>query len=113
MLKLMKRRILQQRTFTMFSKVSIKSVGVIGAGIMGSGIALTACHKAGLNVSIIDRHESNLSRSKFAHERILTNLVRKSYITKSNKNNTLKRINYTTKMNDIYGKDVVIEAVNE
>jgi len=94
------------------NKMTINSVGVIGAGQMGSGIA-QVCATKGLNVALHDINQSGLEHGL---ARIAANLERqiaKGKATESDKNQTLSAIKPTLDLAEIGACDIVIEAATE
>ncbi len=59
------------------NKVSIQSVGVIGAGTMGNGIA-QVCAIAGLDVVMVDINDAAVQRDLEQISKSLDRLVKKS-----------------------------------
>jgi 3-hydroxybutyryl-CoA dehydrogenase len=78
-------------------------LGVLGGGTMGSGIALTAL-QANMIVSLYDVSEEMLAQARAYIE---THLARKG------KQLNLRNLNLTTKLEELGGAGVVIEAIPE
>jgi 3-hydroxybutyryl-CoA dehydrogenase len=92
--------------------MSIKSVGVIGAGQMGNGIAHVFA-LAGYDVLLTDISDEALS---IAIELIAGNLDRqvvREIITEDQKAAALARIKTTAKLTDLGPSDLIIEAATE
>lgn len=90
----------------------IKTIGILGSGTMGSGIAIS-CILAGYSVVIYDVKEEILGKSG---EYILKNLnkaVEKNKITSEEKNDSLDRLHFTHKFDDLAEGQFFIEAVPE
>lgn len=91
----------------------IHNVSVIGAGTMGNGIAHVFA-QYGFATVLIDTDEKQLQN---AIQNIIKNLdrqIKKEIISESTKNDTLKNITTTTKMNEGVSKaDLIIEAATE
>jgi len=90
----------------------IKTVGVLGCGLMGSGIAQVA---AAAGYRTIVREVSDALNEK-GRERIagsLGKLVDKGKLPTADRDATLGRLSFTTRLGDLKGCDVVIEAVTE
>lgn len=90
---------------------SISKVAVVGAGTMGLGIAQVFAAK-GFHTQLFDINEQALTK---AAERINKNLdgaVKRGKMTAAEKEETLTRISYTTKLEDLK-VDLVVEAILE
>ena len=92
--------------------MSIKNIGVIGAGQMGHGIALMAA-KAGFNVILRDIKEEYVRKGMSKIERFLDKSIEKDKMTADEKKKILSHIRGTTKLNDLKDVDFVIEAIFE
>lgn len=92
--------------------LSVRSLGVIGAGTMGSGIAQIAA-AAGIEVVLADQANAWLDRGLESITSDLDSQVRKERLTGEQRDAILTRITGSTSMDDIAGCDLVIEAVNE
>jgi 3-hydroxybutyryl-CoA dehydrogenase len=87
-------------------------VGVVGGGIMGSGIAEVSA-RAGYDVLV--RELDDLS-AQTAQTRLATSLgraVRAGKFTEADREAALARLTFTTELDDLADRDVVIEAVVE
>jgi 3-hydroxybutyryl-CoA dehydrogenase len=92
--------------------MSVRTIGVIGAGIMGRGIAQIAA-TAGVNVILIDVSEVAVKKALDAVEGNLARLVGKGKMTAAEKETALRLIHGTTTYEDLKAADVVIEAATE
>ncbi len=92
--------------------MTIKTVGIVGAGTMGSGIA-QACAVAGIVAVMLDVDDATVQRGLVAISASLDRLVRKEQFTAAQKVAALARIKPTTRMADLAGADIVIEAATE
>lgn len=92
--------------------MSIKTIGVIGAGTMGNGIA-QVCAAAGYEVTMADISEAAVKRGLDTVAKSLDRLLAKQKITEADKNAILGRIRPATKMEEVSGSDIVIEAATE
>ncbi|MCK9284311.1 MAG: 3-hydroxybutyryl-CoA dehydrogenase [Rhodocyclaceae bacterium] len=92
--------------------MSIRTVGVVGAGTMGNGIA-QACAAAGLHVVMVDITDLAVNRGVATITKSLDRLVKKEKISASEKEAILGRINGTTHYADLAGSDLVVEAATE
>ncbi len=87
-------------------------VAVIGAGLMGSGIAQTFA-QAGYEVKNIDTFEAALAKADANIKKLFDKKVAKGKLTEEQKDEILGRLTYSTKMEDVKGAEIVIEAVPE
>jgi 3-hydroxybutyryl-CoA dehydrogenase len=92
--------------------MAIEKLGVVGCGLMGSGIAQTAA-QAGLRVTVrevstelIDKGFANIDKS-FAR------LVQRGTLSAADRDAARKRLRPTTKLEDLAGSDLIIEAITE
>jgi 3-hydroxybutyryl-CoA dehydrogenase len=92
--------------------MDIKSIGVVGAGTMGNGIA-QAFAVAGYPVTMTDIAQAALDRGIKTVDGSLERLVKKEKMTATDKAAVLARIKMTTKIDDIAGADLVVEAATE
>lgn len=92
--------------------MEIKSVAVIGAGTMGNGIAQVIA-AGGFPVVLTDINEAALQRGLEAIDKSLQRLVSKQKLDANEKNALLARIRTTTRLDDVAGCDVIIEAATE
>jgi len=92
--------------------MDIKSIGVVGAGTMGNGIA-QAFAVAGYPVTMTDIAQAALDRGIKTVDGSLERLVKKEKMTATDKAAVLARIKTTTKIDDIAGADLVVEAATE
>ncbi|MFT3801464.1 MAG: 3-hydroxybutyryl-CoA dehydrogenase [Burkholderiaceae bacterium] len=92
--------------------MSIKTVGIIGAGAMGNGIA-QVCAVAGLNAIMQDINEAALDKAMKTIGASLERLVRKGTLTEAQTGEVLARIKTTTAAADLAPSDIVIEAATE
>jgi 3-hydroxybutyryl-CoA dehydrogenase len=88
---------------------AIKTVGVVGAGQMGGGIAHVAA-QAGLAVVVRDLEDGFVRKGLEAIGKNLQRGVDKGKTTAEEKAAILGRIRGTTKLEDLAGCDIVIEA---
>jgi 3-hydroxybutyryl-CoA dehydrogenase len=92
--------------------MEIKKVGVVGAGTMGNGIAHVFA-MGGYDVVLMDIEESFLDRALAIITKNLDRMIKKEKITEAEKEATLKKITKTTKVKDLAGCQVVVEAASE
>jgi 3-hydroxybutyryl-CoA dehydrogenase len=90
----------------------ITRVGVVGCGLMGSGIA-EVCARAGLDVIV---REIDDQATAAGHARIVASLaraVKAGKLTADDQDDALTRLTVTTRLDDLAGCDLVIEAATE
>jgi 3-hydroxybutyryl-CoA dehydrogenase len=92
--------------------MDIKTVGVLGCGLMGSGIAQVAA-AAGYRTIVREVEDGFLQKGLGRIEKFLTSGVEKGKVTKETKATTLANLSGTTKIEDLEGCDIVIEAIIE
>ena len=92
--------------------MAIEKLGVVGCGLMGSGIAQTAA-QSGLQVTVrevstelIDKGFANIDKS-------LARLVQRGTLSAADRDGARKRLRPTTKLEDLAGSDLIIEAITE
>ena len=92
--------------------MTIKTVGVLGAGLMGSGIAEVAA-KAGYT-TIVREVSDELSRKGRARiEASLARAVEKGKLDGADRDAAKARLSETTRLEDLADCDIVIEAIVE
>ena len=88
----------------------MKNISVIGAGTMGNGIAHCFAQK-GYNVNLIDLSIESLEKAKIKISKNLDRMIKKNIITEKEKNETLEKITFDTKLNEnVKNSDLIIEA---
>jgi len=92
--------------------MTIKTIGIIGAGTMGNGIAQT-CAQAGIDAVMQDVNEAALERALKTIGGSLDRLVRKGTLDEAGKAAALARVCTTTRAEDLAGADLIIEAATE
>lgn len=92
--------------------MTIKTIGIIGAGTMGNGIAQT-CAQAGIDAVMQDVNEAALERALKTIGGSLDRLVRKGTLDDAGKAAALARVCTTTRADDLAGADLIIEAATE
>ena len=92
--------------------MSIEKVGVAGCGLMGSGIAEVAA-KAGMDVMVREVNQEAVDGGRGRIEKSLGRAVQKEKMTADERDQVLSRIAFTTKVEDLGERDLVIEAVIE
>jgi 3-hydroxybutyryl-CoA dehydrogenase len=95
------------------TKMSLKNIGVIGAGIMGSGVAQVSA-AADYHVMVQDINEDALERAKSTIEKSLGKLANKGKIKLDEVKTILSRIRYVTDLKEACREaDLIVEAVFE
>ncbi len=92
--------------------MSIKTIGVIGAGQMGSGIAYVAALNR-FRVILNDLQPELVQKGAQTISTQLTRRVEKDELTIEQKEQTLENIQMSTALTDMEGADFVIEAAPE
>jgi 3-hydroxybutyryl-CoA dehydrogenase len=86
-------------------------IAVIGAGVMGSGIAQVSA-MAGFNVVLYDINPVVLRQAKERIEKNLNKAISLGKLSEEEKNSTVDKLQFTTKINDVIA-DLIIEAIVE
>ncbi|MDV7341136.1 3-hydroxybutyryl-CoA dehydrogenase [Terasakiella sp. A23] len=92
--------------------VTIKTIGVIGAGQMGNGIAHVAA-AAGYAVKLIDVSQESLDSAVATITKNLDRQVKKEKISQADRDSALGLIDCSTEMSALSDADLVIEAATE
>ncbi len=92
--------------------MTIKLVGIVGAGTMGNGIA-QACAVAGIDALMLDVNPAALEKGLATISGSLDRLVKKEKITAEVKAAAMARVKTTSMLADLAGCDYVIEAATE
>jgi 3-hydroxybutyryl-CoA dehydrogenase len=90
----------------------IQQVGIIGGGLMGSGIT-EVCARAGLDTVVV---EVSQSASAAAERRVRDSLGRaakRGKLTEEQVAETLERVRFSTELEDLADRDLVVEAASE
>ena len=90
----------------------ITRVGVLGCGQMGSGIAQVAA-TAGFSTIVRDVEAGMLAKGQGAIRKSLDKLVDKAKLDPAARDAALAHLNFTTRLGDLDGCDLIIEAVTE
>ena len=85
---------------------------MIGCGLMGSGIA-EVCARAGLDVVVKEYDADAAERGLGRLTGSLDTAVRRGKLDESERDATLARIGFTTDLDELGDRQLVIEAVNE
>ena len=92
--------------------MTIKLVGIVGAGTMGNGIA-QACAVVGIDALILDVNATALEKSVATISASLDRLLKKEKITVEQKTAAMARVKTTQTLADLAACDYVIEAATE
>ncbi|RAR76206.1 3-hydroxybutyryl-CoA dehydrogenase [Paracidovorax anthurii] len=92
--------------------MTIKTVGIIGAGTMGNGIA-QACAVAGIDAVMVDISDAAVQKGLATVAGSLDRLIKKEKITAADKDAALARIKTSTSYDDLKAAQLVIEAATE
>ena len=92
--------------------MSIQKVGVAGCGLMGSGIAEISA-RAELDVVVREVDQPSLEAGRGRIEKSLGRAVKKEKISGEERDRVLERIRFTTELEELADRDLVIEAVVE
>ena len=90
----------------------ITRVGVIGAGLMGSGIA-EVCARAGLEVIVREIDGAAAAAGQARIEKSLNRALAAGKITSGDRDVAVGCLAYTTSLDDLADRDLVIEAATE
>jgi 3-hydroxybutyryl-CoA dehydrogenase len=92
--------------------MSIRQIGVIGAGQMGAGIAQVAA-QAEISVLMHDIAPEMCKRGVDSISRNLNRMIERGRFKPEDRDRVMRRVETTTKLEDLAGVDFVIEAVVE
>jgi 3-hydroxybutyryl-CoA dehydrogenase len=92
--------------------MKIQKIAILGAGIMGSGIAQVAS-TSGFHVAVRDLNEERLRDGRSKVEASLQRMVKKRKIETSQADSILSGIQWTTKIEELSGAQLLVEAVPE
>ncbi|MEM1040067.1 MAG: 3-hydroxyacyl-CoA dehydrogenase NAD-binding domain-containing protein [Pseudomonadota bacterium] len=92
--------------------LTLKKVGVLGAGFMGAGIAYVTA-KAGIEVVLLDRDQEAADKGKAYSEELLDKAISRRRSTPEKKEALLSLIHSTADYADLDGCDLIVEAVFE
>jgi 3-hydroxybutyryl-CoA dehydrogenase len=90
----------------------ITRVGVLGCGQMGSGIAQVAA-TAGFSTIVRDVEAAMLTKGQGAIRKSLDKLAEKGSIDPAARDAAVEHLTFTTRLGDLDGCDLIIEAVTE
>ncbi|HEV2132426.1 MAG TPA: 3-hydroxybutyryl-CoA dehydrogenase [Longimicrobiaceae bacterium] len=90
----------------------IRQVGVLGCGLMGSGIA-QVCAQAGYDTVVREVSDALCERGLGGIGKQLGRAVEKGKLTAEDRDQTMGRLRGTTRLEELAGCDLIIEAVVE
>ena len=90
----------------------ITRVGVVGCGLMGSGIA-EVCARAGVDVIAREVDDQAAASGRARIVASLDRAVKAGKLTAGDRDDALTRLTVTTRLDDLAGCDLVIEAATE
>jgi 3-hydroxybutyryl-CoA dehydrogenase len=90
----------------------VRRVGVVGGGLMGSGIA-EVCARAGMDVIVLEVDPESAQRSSDRIDQSLRRAVAAGKAKAPEAKAALSRVRTTTAFDDLWDRDITIEAVNE
>jgi 3-hydroxybutyryl-CoA dehydrogenase len=94
------------------SDAAIQRVGVIGAGQMGSGIAEVSV-RAGVGVTVFETTEALITAGRTRIVKSLERGVSAGKVTERERDRALALLTFTTDLNDLADRQLVIEAIVE
>ncbi len=92
--------------------VTVRTVGVVGAGTMGNGIAQVFA-QSGFQVVLVDVAQPMLDRARATIEKSLAKLVEKNRLTAADRDAALARLSTETSVDELSEVDYVVEAIVE
>jgi len=92
--------------------MTVKRIGVVGAGQMGNGIAHVFA-QAGFEILLTDISQDALDKAVSLIDRNLERQVAKDLLSSNDKSAALARIHTTQKLTDLGPTDLIIEAATE
>ncbi len=92
--------------------MTIRRVGVLGAGLMGSGIA-EVCARAGYDTIVREVDDALVKKGIARIEASLSKAVERGKLPPAEQSATRRRISSTTRLEDLADCDLVLEAIVE
>ena len=92
--------------------MKIEKVGVVGCGLMGSGIAEVAA-KSGFDVVVREVDDATLEAGSGRIRKSMDRAVAKGKLDEADRDQAWDRITFTTSLDDLADRDLVIEAIVE
>src|SRR5271168_5492646 len=94
------------------SDTAIQRVGVVGAGQMGSGIAEVSV-RAGVAVTVFETTDALIAAGQARIVKSLERGVSAGKVTERERDRALEKLTFTTDLNDLADRQLVIEAIVE
>ncbi len=92
--------------------MAIKTVGVLGCGLMGSGIA-QVCAQAGYRTTVREVDDALLDKGLARIKKFLADGVERGKVTPQARDQALANLTGTTRLEDLAGCDLIVEAIVE
>ncbi len=92
--------------------MSVKKIGVLGAGLMGAGIAQVAA-SSGYDVTIVEVSDELVAKGIGGIGKSLSKFVEKGTMTAEQRDEALGRLRGTTRHEELADADLIIEAIIE
>ncbi|WP_322754378.1 MULTISPECIES: 3-hydroxybutyryl-CoA dehydrogenase [unclassified Frankia] len=90
----------------------VTRVGVVGGGLMGSGIA-EVCVRAGLDVTVVEADTGRVAASRGRVVSSLDRATSRNKLSADDRDRALERLSFTTDLNQLADRQLVVEAVAE
>jgi 3-hydroxybutyryl-CoA dehydrogenase len=90
----------------------VERVGVVGCGLMGAGIA-EVCARAGVDVVVREVDPAAAERGRVRIVTSLDRAVASGKLTEADRDSALERLSFTTGLDELADRQLVIEAVVE
>jgi 3-hydroxybutyryl-CoA dehydrogenase len=90
----------------------LERVGVVGSGTMATGI-VEVCVKAGYPVTFVARGSAQVDRVLSTLRRSMGKAIQRGKLTEADRDAALARVSASTRLDDLAGADLVVEAVVE
>ena len=94
------------------SAAAIERIGVVGCGLMGSGIAEVSA-RAGLDVMVREINEAAAEAGRARLVKSLDRGLSSGKMTEQERDDALGHLNFTTDLDDLADRQLVVEAVVE
>src|SRR5687768_11784646 len=92
--------------------LTLRKIGVIGAGTMGNGIAQVFA-QAGFDVRLVDAAAGALDRARATIEKSLSKLVEKARLSSAERDDALSHLTTGVNIDALSDVDYVVEAIFE
>ncbi|MFH8709131.1 3-hydroxybutyryl-CoA dehydrogenase [Streptomyces rubrogriseus] len=90
----------------------VERIGVIGCGLMGSGIAEVSA-LAGCQVTVVASRPASAERGRDRITASLDRGVRKGRLSREQRDAALRRLAFTTDLDDLRDRQLVVESIRE